>query len=67
MIQLQQGMKVHAKKVDIHVGNNVLSYNAPRGKKFALVLMSVEDPKETDNFPIDKWLNDMGWELKKDE
>lgn len=64
MIELQPGMKAHAKKIDIHVGNTVLSYSAPRGKKFALVLMSVEDPKETDKYPIDKWLNELGWELK---
>lgn len=67
MIELRNGMKVHAKKVDLHVGNTVMTYSAPRGKKFALILMNAEDPADTNDKPIDKWLNDMGWELKQDE
>lgn len=65
MVDLHPGMKVHAKKVSIYLDNGTeLEYNAPRGQKFAMILMSAEDPSDTDHtIKADEFLNDMGWQL----
>lgn len=63
MIELKSGMKAYAKSLSLHVDGNEFKYTAPRGKKFAVILMTDEKPDNISGISPDKWLNDMGWEL----
>ena len=70
MINLVPGMKVHAKSVDLYATDGtIFTYSAPRGKKFALILMTDEDPKSDDQNLVkaEEWLKGIGWEFKENE
>lgn len=65
MIELKDGMVAHTKKIDLHVGNTVLSYTAPRGQSFVVLLLGAEKPSgDGDGIQIDEWLNSRGWKLE---
>lgn len=62
---LQVGMKCYTKKVNIFVGNTNIEMSAPRGKQYAVILMTVEDPKEINKVTPDEFLKKLGWEFKE--
>lgn len=65
MVELKDGMVAHTKKIDLHVGNTVFTYNAPRGQSFAILLLGVEKPSgDGTGIQIDEWLNNRGWKLE---
>lgn len=66
MIELKPGMKAYAKNLSIHLDGNEFIFNAPRGKKFAVILMTDEKPDNTSGVYCNEWLNNMGWELKNE-
>lgn len=66
MIELKDGMVAHTKKIDLHVGNTVFSYTAPRGQSFVVLLLGAEKPSGDGNgIQIDEWLNKRGWKLEE--
>lgn len=66
MIELTDGMTAHAKKIDLHIGDSVYTYNAPRGKSFVVLLLGVEKPDgQGEGIKIDEWLNSRGWKLEE--
>lgn len=62
---ISAGCKVYAKTVYIEQNGITLSYNAPRGKKFALILMGAEKPSAEGLNP-NEWLNSCGWKLEQE-
>lgn len=65
LVKLRDGMVAHTKKIDLYVGNTVLTYNAPRGQSFAILLLGVEKPSgDGTGIQIDEWLNSRGWKLE---
>ncbi|QXL90437.1 hypothetical protein [Salmonella phage NINP13076] len=70
MIELFPGMKVHAKSVDVYATDGtVFTYSAPRGKKYALILMTDEDPRDdVDNLvKANEWIESLGWKHEGDD
>lgn len=66
MIELKDGMVAHTKKIDLHVGNTVFTYNAPRGQSFVVLLLGAEKPSgDGSGISADEWLNRRGWKLEE--
>lgn len=64
MIELRDGMVAHSKKIDLHVGETVFTYSAPRGQSFAVLLLGIEKPSgDGTGIQIDEWLLKRGWKL----
>ncbi|ENA1322306.1 TPA: hypothetical protein ACG0NW_002371 [Enterobacter roggenkampii] len=61
MLRLESGMKAYAKALSLHIGPNELIYRAPRGKKFAVILMLAEKPDNTAGIAANDYLRDSGW------
>lgn len=60
-IRLTSGMKAYSKSLSLHVGSNELIYRAPRGKKFAVILMLDEEPDNESGISADDFLQSCGW------
>lgn len=66
MIELKDGMVAHTKKVDLHVGNTVFTYSAPRGQSFVVLLLGAEKPSgDGSGINADEWLTQRGWKLEE--
>lgn len=66
MIDLKEGMVAHTKKVDLYIGNTVLTYNAPRGQSFVVLLLGAEKPSgDGSGIAVDEWLTNRGWKLEE--
>lgn len=63
--KLEIGGVCHASKVSIHFGEVEATYNAPPGKKFCLILIGDEDPKNP-SLNADKFLTSAGWKFVND-
>lgn len=61
MLNLKPGMKCYAKNLSLHIDGNEFKYAAPRGKKFAVILMADEKPDNADGIHIDEFLRNCGW------
>lgn len=65
MIDLKPGMVAYAKTLSLHVDKTELKYNAPRGTKFAVILMAAEKPDNTNGIKADEFLRGCGWQLEE--
>lgn len=65
---LQVGNMVYLKSMKVchatPVGEVALTYQAPRGKYLALVLLGEVDKKESNTVDPNALLNHLGWEFK---
>lgn len=65
MIELKEGMVAHAKRVELHIEGTTLTYTAPRGKSFVVLLLGAEKPSGHGNgIQVEEWLNKRGWKLE---
>ncbi|QKJ87454.1 hypothetical protein PMPD1_2512 [Paramixta manurensis] len=62
MLDLKSGMVAYAKTLSLHIEGTELKYNAPRGKKFAVILMTAEKPGD-EGIKADEFLRQCGWKL----
>lgn len=63
------GTVVHAKSVELFDSRgNSYTYSAPRGQRFAMILMNVvPTPKDAEGIiHADNWLKEQGWDLVPD-
>ena len=61
--ELKVGNLCHAKKVSIIFDDGVeATYNAPRGRMFAMILIGDEDPGDL-SLSADEFLKAAGWEF----
>ncbi|HEY3987627.1 hypothetical protein [Cedecea sp.] len=60
-IRLQPGMKAYTRALSLHIGPNELIYRAPRGTKFAVILMLAERPDNEAGIAANDYLRSSGW------
>ncbi|TXE26912.1 hypothetical protein [Serratia ureilytica] len=61
MLELKSGDKCYAKRLSIHVNGQELIYNAPRGTKFAVILMVAEKPDNAAGIAANDFIRSCGW------
>ncbi|BEN41155.1 hypothetical protein ACYZFV_18110 [Serratia ureilytica] len=66
MLELKPGMKCYAKRVSIHIDGQELIYIAPRGKKFALILIGDESPDNAAGIKANDFMRSNGWSHETD-
>lgn len=66
MFELKPGMKCYAKRLSIHIDGQELIYNAPRGTKFAVILMVAEKPDNGAGIAANEFIRDNGWRHETD-
>ena len=66
MVELTPGMKAYTKNLSLHINNTEFIFTAPRGKKFAVILMTDEKPDNDTGILADQWLNEMGWDFSNE-
>lgn len=67
MIDLRVGMKCYSSTLSLHVDEEEFKYKAPRGKKFAVILMTDEKADNLSGIYCDEFLRGLGWELASDK
>lgn len=63
MLKLESGMKCYAKTLSLHIDGHEFKYTAPRGKKFAVIIMNDEKPDNAAGISADDFLRNCGWTL----
>lgn len=66
MFELKPGAKCYAKRLSIHIDGQELIYNAPRGAKFAVILMVAEKPDNSTGVAANAFLRINGWRHETD-
>lgn len=68
MVQLEDGMVAHTKKIDLHIDGMTFSYTAPRGESFVVLLLGAEKPNGSGvGIHVEEWLNSRGWKLESSD
>lgn len=63
--ELKNGMKAYASKLTLNADGVEFSYSAPRGQRFAVILMGAEKPGPNGIRP-DEYLESKGWTFEQD-
>lgn len=67
MLELKSGDKCYAKRLSIHVDGQELIYNAPRGTKFAVIIMAAEKPDNNTGIAANDFIRNNGWRHETDD
>ncbi|MGP1148160.1 hypothetical protein ACJ8LH_01435 [Serratia sp. CY49633] len=64
--ELKPGMKCYAKQLSIHIDGHELIYSAPRGTKFAVIIMNAEKPDNAAGISANDFIRSNGWSHESD-
>lgn len=64
--ELKPGMKCYAKQLSIHIDGRELIYSAPRGTKFAVIIMNAEKPDNAAGISANDFIRSNGWSHESD-